>query len=560
MVKRLLKYWSSEIVGLHEAAYLLALFAFLSQLLALVRDRLLASYIGPSTTLDIYYTAFRIPDLIFITIGSLVSVSVLIPFLTAKYREGYQAEKRFVDNIFSFFFLLVVAVSLIVWCLVPTLVTALFPGFTGVEMTEVIHMTRILLLSPILLGISNFFASITQVTKRFVIYAVSPLVYNLGIIFGIVCLYPVYGLTGLISGVILGAMGHLLIQVPFVVKKKLLPTLIGRFDWAGIWAVARLSLPRTITLGVFQIALIVLLGFASLMEEGSIAIFNLAFNLQSVPLAIIGVSYSVAAFPTLAKLFADGERSKFVAEVATSARQIIFWSLPVMALFIVLRAQIVRVILGAGAFDWNHTRLTAAALALFSVSLIGQCLVALLIRAFYAQGDTKRPLVISLSAGILVIVLAKLGLHIFTTYPLAQTSLESLLRVEGIAGTALLVLPLGYSLAILFQLVALWLTFVRSHQGTGRLITRTLWHSGIASLAIGVVTYAGLNLFDAYFDLDSLVGVLLQGLLAGLLGILAGLIVLKLFSSPELSVVWRTLRAKIWRAKPLPADTDPLVS
>ena len=169
MVRRILNFISQEISGLHEAAYLLALFALFSQVLALVRDRLLAHVFGASHTLDVYYAAFRIPDLIFVSIASMVSISVLLPFLIEKIEKAGEGKGReFVDQVFSIFFLAIVAVSVVVYFFVPELVSIALPGFANDALKpELIALTRILLLSPILLGFSNFLASITQMYNRF---------------------------------------------------------------------------------------------------------------------------------------------------------------------------------------------------------------------------------------------------------------------------------------------------------------------------------------------------------------------------------------------------------
>src|SRR3972149_427019 len=110
--------------------------------------------------------------------------------------------------------------------------------------------------------------------------------------------------------------------------------------------------------------------------------------MQSVPLAIVGVSYSTALFPTISRLFSEGNRQKFVSEMIIAARHIVFWSIPITVLFIILRAQIVRTILGAGEFSWSNTRLAAAALAIFSISVLAQSLSLLFVRAYYASGRT----------------------------------------------------------------------------------------------------------------------------------------------------------------------------
>ncbi|MBT4894909.1 oligosaccharide flippase family protein, partial [bacterium] len=395
MVRRIFNLIHKEINGLHEAAYLLGAFALLSQILALFRDRLLAHFFGAGAVLDTYYAAFRLPDIIFVAIASIVSVYVLIPFLAEKSSISKLKEKEFINTIFSAFFLIIITVSVIAFIFAPWLMKLFFPGLVDTaQFADLILLTRVLLLQPIFLGISNLFASITQIHRKFVLYALSPVLYNVGIIIGIVFFYPSFGFMGLGLGVVLGAVLHLAIQIPFIVKNKFLPkitlSIVGtRFN--DVKKVIFLSLPRTLALSAHQISLLFLISFASLMASGSIAVFNLSFNLQSVPLTIIGVSYSVAAFPTLAKMFSNGQKKDFLEQVLTASKHIIFWSFPAIVLFIILRAQIVRVILGSGEFDWADTRLTAAALALFAVSIAAQGLVLLFVRGYYAAGNTKKP-------------------------------------------------------------------------------------------------------------------------------------------------------------------------
>lgn len=554
MVKAISKFFSKEITGLHEAAYLLGFFTILSNLLALVRDRLLASEFGASHSLDLYYSAFRIPDFIFVTVGSLVAISVLVPFIIEKINISVEEGKRFIDNIFSFFFLLIIAISLVFFIITPYIVPAVFKGFSVTDFPTLILITRILLLSPILLGLSNFFGSITQVYKKFVIYSLSPLAYNLGIILGIVFFYPRWGLTGLVSGVILGALIHLLIQIPFVFKQGMFPRFNFKLDFKNIWLVMCVSIPRTFTLAITQITTIFLVVMATFMKDGLISIFNFALNLQSVPLSIIGVSYSIAAFPTLAKYFTSGERSKFMAEIVTSARHIILWSIPISVLFIVLRAQIVRTILGVGDFSWSNTRLTAACLALFSISVVAQSLILLFVRGYYAMGNTKKPLIIGTISGIFIIVFSYLFIKLFTLSTLFQYFIEALFRVGGIEGTTVLMLPLGYTLAIFINCILLWFYFGKEFVGFTKALRRTIFQSFSASIIMGAVAYLGLNLFDNVFNLNTVFGIFMQGFLAGILGIVGGIIVLNLLNNQEIKEIWKTLHHKIWKAKPLPAD------
>lgn len=556
MVKRITDFFTKEINGLHEAAYLLGFFAILADILGLVRDRLLASTFGASHLLDIYYSSFRIPDFIFVTVGSLVAISVLVPFIIEKTNVSQEEGKKFVDNIFSFFFLLIISVSAITFIITPYIAPKIFEGFSPADFPQLILITRILLLSPIFLGFSNFFGSITQVYKKFVIYSLSPLAYNLGIILGITVLYPMFGLNGLVLGVVIGALAHLLIQIPFVVRKGMFPkfSAFWKIDFQSTKRVLLLSVPRTFTLAIAQITTIFLVVMATFMKAGSVSIFNFSNNLQSIPLSIIGVSYSIAAFPTLARHFTSGDKPKFLAEIITSARHIIFWSIPISVMFIVLRAQIVRTILGAGEFSWSDTRLTAAALALFSVSVVAQSLILLFVRGYYAAGQTKKPLIIGTISGILIVALSYLLIQIFTFCPIFQYFIESLFRVTDIAGTSVLMLSLGYTLGIFINCILLWIYLNRDFPGFTAALRGTIFESFSASVIAGAFAYLGLNIFVNFFDINTVIGIFMQGFLAGILGIIAGIIILRLLKNQELQEIWTTLHHKIWKAKPLPAD------
>src|SRR3989344_2832744 len=438
MVKKFFNLLGKEFVGLHEAAYLLAFFTFLSQLLGLVRDRLLASTFGASAALDAYYTAFRLPDLIFVAIASIASVSILVPFIVKRLQKSETETREFLDSIFSFFAVLMVVVSAVVFLWAPKLLTLVFPKIiAGQYGVELIVMTRWLLLSPVLLGFSNLLASVTQAKHRFFSYAISPILYNAGIIFGLLVFYPLFGLSGLALGVVLGALCHLVVQIISV--GRLFPRFRPLFNFKIIKRVVGLSFSRTLALSASQIASLALIAFAAYLAVGSVSVFNFSWNLQSVPLAIVGASYTVALFPTISRLLGAGEKEKFLKEMTTAARHIIFWSLPVIALFIVLRAQIVRTVLGSGNFDWSDTRLTAAALALFAVSILAQSLILLFVRGYYAGGNTKKPLIINLFSAALIVIFAFGFLWLFKRWEFFRYFVESLLRVDNVAGAEVLI-------------------------------------------------------------------------------------------------------------------------
>ncbi|MBX4210815.1 murein biosynthesis integral membrane protein MurJ [Candidatus Parcubacteria bacterium] len=555
MVRKFLSIFSKEISGLHEAAYLLGFFALLSQVLALIRDRLLAHIFGASHALDIYYAGFRIPDFIFVSVASMVSISVLIPFLIDRLETDPGSARRFLSNVFSAFFFLIMTVAIVAFFFTPYLLRLFFPTFKH-DFGTLVSVTRILLLSPIFLGFSNFLASITQVYKRFFIYALSPIVYNLGIILGIVFLLPRFGIQGLAWGVALGAFLHFFIQVPFVVNKSLFPRLSWRIDFAYIRQVALLSLPRTLTISSNEICEFFLVSFASFLSGGSISVFNFSFNLQSVPLSIIGVSYSLAAFPTLTRLYTSGNNKKFVDHMVTTTQHIIFWSIPVMVLFVVLRAQIVRVILGSGQFSWSDTRLTAASLALFIISIIPQSLVVLFVRAYYSRGNTKKPLLMNLFSSLLIIALSYVLVIFYNHHEFFRFFIQSMFRIEDLPGGAVLMLPLAFSIGVTVNLIIHWIAFHLDFPEFSGPVFRTFWQSLGASVIMGFVSYELLNLFDNFFDLNTFWGIFLQGFLSGMIGITIAIVLLSLLKNREIRSIWRTLHHKIWKAKVIGPDPN----
>lgn len=558
MVERLFNLLQREWGGLHETALLLGSAAVLSQILAVVRDRLFAQTFGASASLDIYYAAFRIPDLLFVVLASFVSVTVLIPFLLDRLARGDESGRNFLDGVFTAFFISIVLVSGVVFCVVPYLTELFFPGIDGEAKRELSTLTRIMLLSPILLGVSNILGSVTQSLRKFFVYAASPVFYNLGIILGLVFFYPLWGLSGLAWGVVVGALLHAGIQIPAVLSAGLLPQFSFRIPWRELRAVLTLSLPRTIGLSLHQVVLLVLVALATRMPEGSVAIFNFSFNLQSVPLAIIGVSYSVAAFPTLARLFSERNMDLFLGNIMTAARHIIFWALPATVLLIVLRAQIVRTILGAGAFSWSDTRLTAAALALFGISVVAQCLILLLVRAYYAAGNTKTPLFINIFSSLATIAAAFFLVERFGNDLLFRYFTEALVRISDIEGSISIVLPLAYSMGMILNVALLFGFFRRDFGPQAAFPARAFMQSFLAAVIMGTVAYGALNALAPVLDTDTFLGIFLQGLVSGIAGIAVGVVLLRLMRNRELEEIIRAIRSRFWKANAIAPDAEEL--
>lgn len=559
MVQHILQNVYKEIRGLHQAAYILAIFTFGSQLLALIRDRLLAHQFGAGAELDLYYTAFRIPDFLYVLFASTLSVYVLIPFIAKHIEEkNYIHAKALLSQIFSLFLLVYIAVALSVFFFAPQIVFHVFPGFVAQSDTLVILM-RIILIQPLLLGISALYGVITQLDHRFILYAISPLLYNLGIIFGLLFLYPYIGLVGLAIGVVLGAFGHLLIQIPYVSRSTILPRFTFKFHMDEIFTVLRTSLTRAVTLSLHQIVLLGLVGFASIMTIGSVSVFQFAYNLQSVPLAIIGVSYSVAAFPLLAQLFAEEKFEVFRSNITTALRHILFWSLPIVTLFVVIRAQFVRVVLGSGEFDWSDTRLTAAILALFIISLTAQAMHLLLVRAMYAVGNTRLPFYITLFTSSLALIFSFYFYSLLISKGEFYEYIASIMRLEGVAGIEVLALPIGYSCALILHSI-LMLIFTR-HAIFLRLkdLLRPFLQSVVSALFAGYVSYISLNYFVKWFTLDTLINVFLQGSFAFIIGFAGYVLCQRILRSTELGEMTSALHKKFGKGDVLmPQDEDQL--
>ena len=566
MVRRFLNFFQKELTGLHEAAFLLGLSALLSQLLALLRDRLLATSFGAGQALDVYYAAFRIPDLLYVFLGSFVSVTVVLPFLLGYLEKGNRpAAEHLLSSLLYNFLIVMILVITITFVLMPIVIDWVAPGFSLTSRLELLHLSRILLLSPLLLGLSNLFANLTQSSKKFLLYALSPVLYNLGIILGVILFYPYWGLSGLAWGVVLGAFFHFAIQWPALYRGPVTlrsPLTVWRssgktHEWRKIFL---LSWPRTLTLSANQLATMVLVALASYLTAGSIAVFNFAYNLQSTIVAIIGVSYSVAAFPTLVRLFNNGnsEQGPFIRQLAATIRHIIFWSLPALVLAIVLRAQIVRVILGTGKFDWRDTRLTAAALAVFLISVTAQSLILLFVRGYYACGQTRKPLIINVTSSLLVVLLTLGLLRLFVWWPAIKFGLAHILRVVDVQGVDILILPLAFTIGSLVNLFVFWRAFRRDFGAFPALLHKSLGQSTIAALVAGGVTYLILQFLAPVLDQTTGLGIFTQGLFAGLAGLASWVLVLLGVHNQEIAEVIRVLTSRFWRRQIVVPESEQL--
>lgn len=391
-----------------SAAFVITIAGLASRILGLFRDRLLASTFGAGDTLDVYYAAFRVPDLIYnlLILGAL-SAAFIPVFTSLISKNDDESAWEMVNGILNIALSLLVVFSLLFAIFAPFIMNLITPGFSEDKMQAVVMFTRIMFLSPIFLGISGIFGGILTSFKKFLIFSIAPILYNFGIIIGVLFFVKMWGPIGLAWGVVLGAFLHMLIQFPAAKFSGFKYKFIFRkaFENKNVRKVFFLMIPRTLGIAINQINLLVITIFASTLATGSLAIFNLAQNIQSVPLGIFGISFAIAVFPVLSTLAAKNESDKFVEAFSKTFRQILFFVIPISVFIIVLRAQIVRVVLGSGKFDWSDTIPTFECLGIFALSLFAQSTIPLLARSFYALHNTKTPFYIAVISEIINILL-----------------------------------------------------------------------------------------------------------------------------------------------------------
>jgi putative peptidoglycan lipid II flippase len=523
---------AAPVRGLHQAAYLLAALTLASQALALLRDRTFAHTFGAGQVLDIYYAAFRVPDLVFALVSSLVSAYVLIPRIAGMDREK---TRQLLSESASFLFCVGGLLCVILALFMPQFLTALYPDLMASSLSNgFVFLARLLLVQPILLGLSGILGSVTQVHRRFTLFALSPVLYNLGIIFGTVVLYPRYGLPGIGIGVIVGAIAYFAVNIPVVLEAGVLP----RFripTFSVMSSVVRDSVPRSLALGMGSVTALILTALASRVGTGAVSVFTFAANLEAVPLALIGSSYAVAAFPALSEASAADHRDEFTGILSASARHIILWSVAAIGLIAVLRAHIVRVILGTGAFDWNATRLTAALLAVLAVGLVAQGLVLLFSRALYAVRQSWRPLIYQLVGGALTVILAMT----FLSLPAAgfPSWLAGFLKVGDVHGTTILLLALAATLGQIFLAVLSLAALRNVSPGLARTLSQPLLDGLAAAVVGGAAAYAVLAIEGGFAPLTTLVAVFTQGFIAGLVGLAGAGLALYFVENEEFLIV-----------------------
>lgn len=543
MIQKLLNSKAQTIAG---AAVIIGVTSLASRILGVVRDRVLAGEFGAGATLDAYYAAFRIPDTIFnlLILGALSAG--FIPIFSELIDSNKDRAWKLANNVLNAVIVMMIALGAVLFFFTPQLMRFIAPGFSGESMQLAIQLTRIMFLSPLLLGISSLFGGILQSLKRFLMFSLAPIFYNIGIILGALIFSPSLGPIGLAYGVILGAALHLLVQLPAaMINGYRYHFTLNIFNKDFRQAVT-LMVPRMLSLSVSQVNLFIITILASTLSVGSLAIYNFSNNLQAFPLSLFGISFAIAAFPTLCELGRKDGKEEFSLSISNTTRQILFFIIPVSILFIVLRAQIVRVVLGAGKFDWEATIITADTLALFSLSLFAQALIPLLNRGFFALKNSATPFIIGLVSEGAMLYLA---LNLTKPFELFGTLID--LGVRGLA--------LAFTVASLINFLLLWV-LLRIKVGTlhEAKIFFSIGKIIIASFVMAIVVQFMKFGVEPYFGTETFMGVFLQGLISGLVGIAVFVVVGLLLKSEELSTFISSIKKRMFRERRPVAATEGL--
>ena len=408
--------------------------------LGLLRDVIIAGKFGTSPDLDAYIAAFRLPDFLFLTIASGAFGAAFIPVFVGFLERGEEHDAwRLASSVLNTAVIVLAALAGVTFLFAdPLMRYAIEPGLADKpdQLALAVTLTRILLIQPILLGVGGAAMGILNAQQRFTVPALAPVTYNLGIVFGAVALTPRFGIRGLAYGVILGALGHVLTQLPTLLRvMRYVPLISLRIP--GMRRVGALLLPRMFGQAVFALNFVILTNFASRLGEGRISAFNFGYTLFLLPHGVFALSQATVLFPQLSRAAEAGDWDEFRRLYTVTLRTVCFFMVPASAALVALRIAIPEAIFQFGAFRSTSTALTAVALGALSTGLIAYGVVEIVTRAFYALHDTRTPVI----AGVVTI-----ALNVPLSYALS--------RVFDLGGLAL-----GLSLTTWLEMVILLAVF-----------------------------------------------------------------------------------------------------
>lgn len=425
MLNRALKK-ANKSLTISTAAAVLSGGYLISGIFGLLRDRLLAAEFGISGTLDAYFAAFSLPDLLFFILVSGALTVTLLPVLNERLQHhNKKSAWEVTSSLINVLGILTLVASIIIFIFASPIINLIAPSFGPERHDIAVNIMRILALNPFLFSVSSVFGTIQHAYGRFFFYALAPIVYNLGIIFGIIYLTEPFGIYGVAYGVVAGAIAQMIIQILGLqgLGFRYQPYIFWRNK--GFRKVLRLIVPRSIDEGIEHLIALIERAIASGLAVGAITAYQIAFNLKNYPITLIGTAIATAAFPSISERALGTRTDLLKKEILEVARAILWFAIPTAAGIIILRGYIVRLLLGFG----DET--VASILGWFALAIIFQSLLRLTTRIFYAQQDTKTPLYASIVAIALLVPLALLLSDIYGVAGLAMA--QSIVAVTEVS-------------------------------------------------------------------------------------------------------------------------------
>jgi len=472
MIKKL---FDSQQKTVLSAATIIMLMVVASRILGLIRQRVLASFFTPDE-LSLFFAAFRLPDLVFEVLVFGTFSAAFIPVFTGLIKKNKKEAWRIAATVVNVGILALLGLAVILIIFSSHLYGVLAPGFTNGQQETIVSLTRILFLAQGFFVVSYVLTAVLESSRRFLVPAIAPLFYNLGIIFGTLIFAGRFHLMAPVIGVIVGSALHFLVQLPLSLKLGFRFKSQISID-ENVRKIGKLAVPRIIEVSVIQIMKTVELFLASLISTASYTYFTLGNTIQLVPVGLFGVSIAKASLPTLSRQV--GQKKIFRKTLFNALYQMIFLVLPLSAALIVLRIPIVRLLFGTDIFGWEATVQTGMVVSAFAFGVIFQAAASLLARAFYAMRDTKTPVTISIISLIVNISLAFAFVRVFK-FPAWS-------------------LALAYSIGVFIQGTTLFVLINRRLKNGSLLkLLLPLFKSAFASVISGGVMFFMLKFFDRW--------------------------------------------------------------
>ncbi len=379
-----------------------------SKLVGIVREPLIARAFGTGESLDAYYAAFNIPDLLFTLIAGGALATAFIPLFTeALSQRGRDEAWRMASAVINLVLLSTVVLALVVALFAPQIVACcLAPGFSAAQQNLTVDLMRLILISTIVFALAGVLMGILNAQQHFASPAFAPALYNLGIIGGTIFLAPRFGVYGLAYGVIIGSLLHLSSHFPPLLRQgiRYQPTLMLRDPL--IWQLGQLMGPRILALGVIKINTLVATNLASRLEAGSVSALNFAWLVMQIPETIIATAIATALFPTLSQYAVTGQHDQLRAAMARALRSILLLSVPALLGLLLLGRPVVQLLFQGGRFNVESTNAVVWALNFYALGLLGHSFLEIGSRVFYAQKDTLTPLIAATFAMFINAILA----------------------------------------------------------------------------------------------------------------------------------------------------------